>query len=151
MIFVGIVVGFMIGTIITGYLCNDILKNNNTTMYKDYFIFVCRWLKKKQEGANLFSWFERRGMKKICLYGLGDIGQLLISEVKDSNLEIVCVIDKAYKGDTYEFPVYRLKDIDKVSEEFDVIVVTPFYYRNVISNQLSDYFDCEIVFINEVI
>ena len=148
---VGIVFGFALGTYITAFLCNDILKNSNTKLHKEYFAFVCNWLKKKQAGENLFRWFEEKGYSRVCLYGLGEIGKRFVDEASESNITIVSAIDKVKKGDGYYFPVYSLKNVDRIEKNFDVIVVSAFFYFDEINVILKKQFDCEVVSIDEVI
>lgn len=151
MVVIGILFGFVLGTFMTAFLCNDILKNNNTALHKNYFKFLCKWLKRKQDDENLLKWFEERGYSGVCLYGLGEIGKRFVDETSDSNITIVCAIDKVKKREGYQFPVYSLKEVDRIENDFDVIVVSAFFYFDGINDELKKHFDCEIVSIDEVI
>ena len=144
-------IGFLVGTVIVGAICNDILKSSNATRYKPYFLLLNRWLCKKQEGKDTKDWFRGKKYHRVCIYGLAEIGERLISEIESSDIKISCGIDKRVIKHDFDFPVYRMKDIQEISQDFDVIVVTPFYYFEEIHSELVKCFNCDIVSIDEVV
>ena len=50
-----------------------------------------------------------------------------VLETISDKINIICAIDRVKKGDGYCFPVFALKDINKIEMNFDVIVVTAFF------------------------
>jgi len=91
--------------------------NNNFLLFR----IMNQWVKLKQEGKILSEYFRRNSYRRIAIYGIGYIGETLIEELRNSDIEVVCGIDKnaeAVYADINIFP------INKFSEIVDVIVVT---------------------------
>ena len=53
------------------------------------FLMMNQWVKVKQEGKNLASYFEKNGYKKIAIYGMSYAGETLLEELKDSEINVV--------------------------------------------------------------
>ncbi|MCM1087827.1 MAG: hypothetical protein NC419_06695 [Muribaculaceae bacterium] len=112
------------------------------------FLMMNQWVKVKQEGKNLASYFEKNSYKKIAVYGMSYAGETLIDELKGSGIEVAYGIDK--KADT----IYS--DVDIVSmedalEEVDVVVVTAITFFDEIEEKLSKKVDCPIISLEDVL
>ena len=60
--------------------------------YKEYsekhlalFLMMNQWVKVKQEGKQLSSYFEQNHYKKIAIYGMSYAGETLVDELKDTD------------------------------------------------------------------
>ena len=60
----------------------------------ELYMLMKNWVKLKQKGVNLSSYFLRKGYNKIAIYGMNYVGRILVDELKNSGLEIVKGIDK---------------------------------------------------------
>ena len=58
------------------------------------FLMMNKWVKVKQEGKNLSSYFMEHGYKRIAIYGMSYAGETLINELKDSDIELAYGIDQ---------------------------------------------------------
>lgn len=93
--------------------------------YKSYWQILDGWLKLTLEGRFLSNYFVRNGYKKIALYGIGMLGENLIRDMENNNLDITFGIDQdVYKGRKYDFPIYTFDDDWDYAE---IIVVTVDY------------------------
>ena len=113
------------------------------------FLMMNEWVKVKQKGKNLSTYFEKKGYKKIAIYGLSYAGETLISELKDTGIEIAYAIDKNASG-------MYLDDLDiySMDEELgkvDVIVVTAITFFESIENELSSKVEYPIVSLEDVL
>jgi len=112
------------------------------------FLMMNQWVKMKQEGKNLSTFFEKKGYKKIAIYGMSYAGETLIDELKNTAIEVAYGIDK--KADS----IYA--DIDIVSladslEPVDAIVVTAITFFDEIEEQLSKKINCPIVSLEDIL
>jgi hypothetical protein len=112
------------------------------------FQMMNEWVKVKQEGKNLSSYFEKNGYKKIAIYGMSYAGETLLDELKDTGIKVVYGIDK--KADA----IYA--DVDVVTmdddlEEVDAIVVTAITFFDEISEALSDKVTCPIISLEDIL
>jgi hypothetical protein len=112
------------------------------------FQMMNQWVKVKQEGKNLASYFEKNGYKKIAIYGMSYAGETLLEELKGTDIKVAYGIDK--KADS----IYA--DVDVVSmdddfEEVDAIVVTAITFFDEIEEELSEKVDCPIISLEDVL
>lgn len=112
------------------------------------FLMMNQWVKVKQEGKNLASYFEKNGYKKIAIYGMSYAGETLLEELKDSEINVVYGIDRN-AGEIYA-------DVDVVSvdeelEDVDAIVVTAVTFFDEIEEQLEKKVACPIVSLEDIL
>lgn len=112
------------------------------------FLMMNQWVKVKQEGKNLASYFEKNGYKKIAIYGMSYAGETLLEELKDSEINVVYGIDRN-AGEIYA-------DVDVVSvdeelEEVDAIVVTAVTFFDEIEEQLNAKVNCPILSLEDIL
>lgn len=112
------------------------------------YLMMNQWVRVKQEGKTLGSYFEKNGYKKIAVYGMSYAGETLLNELKDTGIEVAYGIDQ--KADE------RYSDVDIVSpddelQSVDAIVVTPITFFNEIEEKLSKKTDCPILSLEDIL
>lgn len=112
------------------------------------FLMMNQWVKVKQEGKNLSTYFSDNDYKKIAIYGMSYAGETLLEELRDSEVEVVYGIDKNADG------IYA--DVDIVSldddlENVDAIVVTAITFFDEIEEKLSQKVNCPIISLEDVL
>ncbi len=81
------------------------------------------WIRVKQQGKKIDSYFVKRNYLRIAVYGMGAMGWRFIDELEGSGLKVECVIDKNANKIFCEQPIFFPdEDIPCV----DVVVVTAF-------------------------
>lgn len=144
------VTGIMAGAVSAGTYQGKIVKTKQGKVdkFKSYYNMLNQWLILKQEGKNLESYFVNSGYKKIAIYGMGEMGNRLYDELKNSSVKVVYAIDKA-AGSTYsEIDVF---EIDDELPEVDAVVVTAIFAFDEIENALSDKVSCNIISLEDVV
>lgn len=114
----------------------------------ELFLMMNQWVKVKQEGKNLATFFELNGYKKIAIYGMSYAGETFVEELKGSGVEIAYGIDRNADG------LYA--DIDIVSpddelEDVDAVVVTAITYFDEIEEMLSENVKCPIISLEDIL
>lgn len=114
----------------------------------ELFKMMSQWVKVKQEGKNLSSYFEKNGYTKIAVYGMSYAGETLINELENSTVTVAYGIDR--NADS----LYA--DIDIVSmdddlEEVDAIIVTAITFFDEIEEKLSEKMDCPIISLDDIL
>lgn len=112
------------------------------------FLMMNQWVRVKQEGKNLSSYFERNGYKRIAIYGMSYAGETLLEELRGTGIEIVYGIDQ--KADS----LYA--DVDIVSledslEEVDAVVVTAITFFDEIEAKLSEKVNCPVISLEDIL
>lgn len=112
------------------------------------FLMMNQWVKVKQEGKNLASYFERNGYKKIAVYGMSYAGATLLNELRNSEISIEYGIDK--KADSF------YADVDVVSvnddlKQVDAVVVTAITFYDEIAEKLSEKLNCPVISLEDIL
>ena len=112
------------------------------------FKMMDRWVEIKQEGRNLAEYFVENGYQKVIVYGMHYTGKRLVEELKNTNIQVVCVIDKKAQSIFADIDVITKDDL---IPETDVIVVTAISFFDEIENEMKDKVDCPIVSLEDVV
>lgn len=112
------------------------------------YLMMNQWVKVKQEGKNLSTYFENNGYKKIAIYGMNYVGETLLSELKETDVQVVYAIDKNADVIYSDIDVVT---IDDELEPIDAIVVTAITFFDEIEENLSDKVSCPIISLEDIL
>lgn len=112
------------------------------------FKMMNQWVRVKQEGKKLETYFEANNISKIAIYGMNYAGETLVEELKGSKIQIAYGIDKRAKNLFADFPIFSADEpLDKV----DAIVVTPITFFDQIEQELRQKIDCNIISLEDIL
>lgn len=100
----------------------------------------------KAGGGSIERYLCEKDYHKIMIYGAGYIGERLIDELEDSQVEIVAAMDRAVVF--ADVPVISVND---EIPDVDCIVVTPVFYFEDIYKMLSEKTNIPILSISEIV
>ena len=145
-----VLTGAVISAGVTGKFLGNKLEKAEKLSGKHFALFLMmnQWVKVKQDGKNLSSYFEKNGYKKIAIYGMSYAGGTLMDELKNTNITVVYGIDQ--NADSIYMDLDILSMDDKL-EEVDVIVVTAITFFDEIEEKLSKKVDCPIISLEDVL
>lgn len=144
-------IGAVIGMMAAGKFSKDVIedKDKKVDKFKSYYNMLNQWLILSKEGKTLEKYFVDNGYKTIAIYGMGEMGNRLYDELKDSKVvEIKYAIDKNAAGTYSELDVI---DVDDEMEEVDAVVVTAVFAFDEIEEELSAKVDCPVVSLEDVV
>lgn len=148
--FVSLLVGAVGGAIgaekMAGAKINE--KQKMSDKHLALFLMMNQWVKVKQEGKNLASYFEKKGLKKIAIYGMSYAGETLLEELKGSSVQI------AYGIDQKAGAIYAGVDIvsmDDALEEVDAVVVTAITFFDEIEDLLVEKLICPVISLEDIL
>ena len=93
------------------------------------------------------NYFIDKGYKSIAIYGMSHIGQRLIDDLEDTEIEVLYGIDRRAERMTYELDIYNPEDD---LPEVDAIIVTSYDFTE-IRELLEEKVDCDIISFDEII
>lgn len=111
------------------------------------FLMMNKWVKVKQEGKNLSSYFMEHGYKRIAVYGMSYAGETLINELKDSDIELAYGIDQ--KKGLYSY--IDILSLDENLPEVDAVVVTAITFFDEIEEALAEKVSCPIISLEDIL
>ena len=108
--------------------------------YQYNFLTVQRYLSMKCQNKEPIDFFRTYQIKKIAIYGLGELGKCLINDLKESEIEIAYIVDQAYmaySGGYQGNPVIGTDSI-QLQNDVDAVVITVLYELNQIIDLLLE-------------
>ncbi len=112
------------------------------------FLMMNQWVKVKQDGKNLSSYFEQEGYKKIAIYGMHYAGETLVEELMGTGIDVKYGIDKNAEKIFVDFDVVTP---DSQLDEVDAVVVSSITFFDEIKDMLSDKVDCPIISLEDIL
>lgn len=112
------------------------------------FLLMSQWVKVKQSGKGIADYLEKNNYKKIAIYGMGNVGEILINELYGSSIEIIYGIDRNADDIYAECKVVKP---DEKLEQVDAVIVTSITYFDEIVNDLCTKLDCPILSIENIL
>lgn len=89
------------------------------------FDLMRTWFQKKQTNKNIGKYLEDMNIKKIAIYGMNDIGEILLKELEESSVSVKYGIDRNARGIFSSIPVYLPNE---PLPYVDMILVSAVYY-----------------------
>lgn len=147
---ISMLMGATAGAGVVGKVQGDKLKKTKDMSAKHLklFLMMNQWVKVKQEGKNLSSYFENKGYKRIAIYGMSYAGETLIDELKDTGIEVVYGIDQ--NADSI-FADIDIVTMDDTLEEVDAVVVTAITFFGEIEEKLNGKLNCSIISLEDIL
>lgn len=112
------------------------------------FLLYNKWIKSKQEGKTFKKYFDNMEYKSAAIYGMSYVGERLLTELKDSGVEVRYAVDLNSSRIYSDIEVYSPKDnLPKA----DVMIVTAVYFFDEIYNKMKEKVTCPIVSIEDLL
>lgn len=95
------------------------------------------WIRCAQKGKSPIDRLREKQIKQIVVYGITELGELLIEEAYEKQYKILAITDQAVREGGYEYrgiPIIRRQDVGKYSGE--VFVVTSMTFWEEIKDEL---------------
>lgn len=149
-----LVLAFLIGFLACGFILYipKSIKEKKTeklsNKHRSMFITMKRWMLLKLHGKQIADFFVQRGFKKIAIYGMGNIGEVLVEELKGENVTIEYAIDRAENIKNNGIKIFA---IEEPLKEVDLIVVTVIGDIEEIFEMLAEKVICPIISIEDII
>lgn len=112
------------------------------------FLMMNQWVRVKQEGKCLDSYFIGKKYKRIAIYGMSYAGETLVEELKDTEIQVAYGIDKNANSIFADVDVLGLEEN---MERVDAVVVTAVSFFDEIAEELSTKMDCPIISLEDIL
>ena len=141
--------GVAINAVINKSIRKDIDKYKELSdKHLSLFLLMNQWIKIKQEGKYLQSFFNEKGYKKIAIYGMSYVGETLLNELRETNVCIAYGIDKRTEGFYTDLDILSIEDS---IENVDAIIVTAVTFFDEIKEKLEKKVTCPIISLEDIL
>lgn len=121
----------------------------NENDYRECFKGIySQWLSLKQAGYSMEQYLLNNGIKTIAIYGYAEFGTHVINELKDSTIQIKCIIDKQEK---YPYSGINVVMPERFTQKVDLIIVTALAHYKEIYEDMSSRTDCKICSLENIL
>lgn len=111
------------------------------------FLLLNQWMNNREQGYSVSNYFLKNNFRCIAIYGMGEFGEHLYIELKDTGIKVKYAIDrKAYSI----FPELAVKTLQDTLEMVDAVVITTMNFGD-IEKQLRTQLTCPVISMEEVI
>ena len=143
------VAGGIMGASVIGKIKNDKAEKIQEMSNKHLALFLMMndWVKVKQEGKNFSSYFKKHEYKRIAIYGMSYVGQTLVDELMDSEIELAYGLDQ--REGLYSY--INILSVDNPLPEVDVVVVTAITFFDEIERVLRSKVSCPIISLSDIL
>lgn len=147
---IGAVAGAVAGGLTVKTSTTKKIEGQQETLKKVHELYCAfdQWLHIHQEGKTLVEYFKNNNYKTVAIYGMKELGERLVDELRDSDIKVCYAIDKNANQ------IYSDIDIvtpDDELEPVDVIVVTAIYYFYEIEEMLNEKVDYPVVSLEDIL
>lgn len=123
-------------------------EEEKTDKFRCFYHLLIQWIALNQDGKNLKEYFEINGYKTVAVYGMKELGERLVEELKDTGILVKYVVDKDTDNIATDLPKYSPDD---ALEAVDVMVVTAAYHYQEIEEKMSAKVDFPIISLEDVV
>lgn len=116
--------------------------------FKTYYSMLNQWLGVKQNNGNLATYFDENKYKNIAIYGMGEMGNRLYDELKNTNVNIAYGIDKNPEECYSDLEVFEISDN---LPDVDAIIVTAVFAYEDIRKDIEEIVRCPIISLEDVV
>ncbi len=147
--FLCMLVGVLYGAYWMAEKCEKELVNKEERAKKSLVTMksACHLIRTFKGDKNIVDYFADKRISSIAIYGMGEIGDILVDELERKGIKIRCVIDRNKDVKTYG---YQLFSPDDDLPQTDAVIVTPVYYFNDIAEKLRKHTDARIISIDDI-
>ena len=142
--------GAGIGALMTRKLLNKSANGQDKKLdkFKSYYNMLNQWLVLKQEGKSLTEYFVNNNINTIAIYGMGEMGNRLYDELKNSGIKVKYAIDKNAESTYSELDIRTLKD---ELPFVDAIIVTAVFAFDDIEKEISSNVEYKVISLEDVV
>ncbi len=112
------------------------------------FKMSLKWAERNAHSNCVYDYLHNRGIKKIIIYGMHNVGQMLLDTLKDTDIDVICGIDA--KADSIISFIDIVKPEDNIPDA-DAIIVTAVLAFPDIDEFLYDKVKCPVISLEDII
>lgn len=134
-------------------LCLLTAENEARIPNEDNYSECCKniynqWLALRQAGLCVSDYLKLKGVKRIAIYGYAEFGTHLVNELKGTDIQIMCLIDRQ---DRFPFSGIKVIKPEEFDGNVDLVIVTAVLHFEEIRNFLNQRIDSPIASLEDVL
>lgn len=107
-----------------------------------------KWFCIQRQKKSFVNYFKSNDFNSIAVYGMTELGQFMVSELKDSPISVMYAIDRRAGELQAEVPILTLED---ELPPVDAVVVTAVFYYEQIAAELQNRIESAVVSLEDIL
>lgn len=116
--------------------------------FHEFYALLLQWIHMHNEGKKIGGYLKKCGYHTVAIYGMKELGEELLYELKDSEVEVKYAIDKNANELYAETDVYRP---DEDLSPVDAVIVTAVHWFDEIEKDLRKKMNCPILSLEDIV
>lgn len=116
--------------------------------FTEFYTLMQQWVKVHQTGHKLEDYFKKNNYKKVAVYGMNEIGYMVLKELEKSEIEVSYCIDK--NADNL-FAQIDVRKPDGDLQPVDAVIVAVVQYYDEVKDALKGKLDCPVISLSDVV
>lgn len=104
-------------------------KNDGAAKLAAFYEILLQWVEDKISGHNIADILKSEGVQTVAIYGMKELGELLLSELEHAGLDVRYIIDRRKEDICLDVPAYNVEE--PLPEADAVIVTAVLYYKEI--------------------
>ncbi len=109
------------------------------------------WKRNEIKNLSIENYLREKNVSSVSIYGLGNLGKVLVEELLSSEITVNAVVDKRdllpYKG----VPIVSLKEKSVYVDDSELIIVTVLFGGDEVRRALKELYNVEIVMLESIL
>lgn len=140
-------------------ILEEYIEEQDKMIYRlnSYYDILIKWMNKKNKDKSISNWLMEKGMDEIIIYGAGEIGQVLYTElIKDNRIKIKYICDNN-KNSRYfidymeDINIINLNELNSNFKEMKNIIITPIHAYDKIYKSINNDYKHNIINLRTII
>lgn len=152
-ILIGVFVTLIIKNIIGLIKSKEKKEENSIKTYNrinGYYYVLCMWIRNLNSGKTIEQYCVHNKIKTLGIYGIGFLSDLLVDELKDTNVNSDILIERNARKKSYQNQqVIKLENINDF--HLDAIIVTPVFAFNDIKKEINCFSDIRVISLYDIV
>lgn len=116
--------------------------------FHEFYLILLQWIRMHNEGKRIGAYLKKCGYNTVAIYGMKELGEELLYELKDSEVKVKYAIDKNADALYVETDVYRPEeDLEPV----DAVIVTAVHWFDDIEKDMKAKLGCPVLSLEDVV
>lgn len=116
--------------------------------FAEFYTLMQQWVKVYQSGHTLEYYFAKNNYNKIAVYGMSEMGYMILKELQGTSVEVAYCIDRNADNVFAEIDVRRP---DGELPQVDAVVVAVVQFYEEVKENLEKKLSCPIVSLSDVV
>lgn len=121
---------------------------NRDERIKKFYYILNRWLYMKERGEKIGDYLKKQHIRRVTIYGMGDMARHLINELKGSECQVVEVVDDM---EEYYYDDIKTKLLDNSNNNTDIVIYTDPMLDIKAVEKIQEKMECRVCSIEKLI